>query len=249
MRGRNAAFVEYLADTSAIFTTTWLATGKQFWKDRNVLPIVLKWEPEFMDIAESRDFGISTGPWEAQEYRPYTAPVATGYFLSVWKRQSSGAWQVILDAGSTTPARTHYDHAFAFPPGADNEIKNPKRFNVDSLRTALIEREKHLLKAWKESPLPATYASFLAPHARLQWNRHLPTTDADTTNASIAQLQRTVRWRTVGSGAASSGDLGFTYGFLEMPDDPKGSKGHYVRIWKHQREGTWAIILDMMTID
>lgn len=249
MRGRNASFVENFADESIIFTNTWLTNGKQFWKDLKVRPLVLKWEPEFMDIADSRDFGISTGPWEVQEYRPYTAPLATGYFLTVWKKQKDGTWQVILDAGSTTPALTGYNHAFSFPAGADKPVLNPKRVNVESARAELKEREKQFLVAWKTNPLPAVYASFLAPNVRMQLEGHLPTTNADTINAWISQLHKTVTWETVGSGAASSDDLGFTYGLFETQNDAKGSKGHYVRFWRKQPAGKWKIILEMMSFD
>jgi ketosteroid isomerase-like protein len=249
MYGRNASFVENFADESIIFTDKWITNGKQFWKDLKVRPIVLKWEPEYMDIAESRDFGISTGPWEVQEYRPYTAPVATGYFLSVWKKQTDGNWKVILDAGSATPPRTGYDHAFSFPVGADKPVTNPKLVNVELARAELTEREKQFLAEWKTNPLPATYASFLAPDARIQYEVHFPTTNPDTINAWISQMHKTLTWQTVGSGAASSDDLGFTYGLFEMQDNPKGSKGHYVRIWKKQPTSEWTITLEMMSTD
>lgn len=36
-------------------------------------------------LSAERNFGISTGPWEAQEYRPNTKPLVTGYFITVWK--------------------------------------------------------------------------------------------------------------------------------------------------------------------
>ena len=78
MYGRNTAFVENFTEESVIFTDRWLTNGKQFSKERKPTPVVLKWEPEFMDISGSRDFGISTGPWEAQEYRPNTAPLSNG---------------------------------------------------------------------------------------------------------------------------------------------------------------------------
>jgi hypothetical protein len=97
MIGRNAAFAEYFADSSAIFTDKWLTSGKQFFKDLKASPVVLKWEPEFMDISISRAFGISTGPWEAQEYRPNTAPIATGYFLTVWKKQPGADWKIVIE--------------------------------------------------------------------------------------------------------------------------------------------------------
>jgi ketosteroid isomerase-like protein len=249
MYGRNAAFVKNFADKSIIFTDKWLTNGRQFWKDRNVTPVVLKWEPEFMDIADSRDFGISTGPWEAQEYRPNTAPVSTGYYLTVWKKQPDGVWQVILDAGSTSPAIVAYDHKFSFPAGADRTVPNPKKVNIELVCTELMNREKQILTEWKNNPSPATYTSFLAPYVRIQRNGHLPTTNADTINIRIAQLGKTVTWRSAGSGAASSGDLGFTYGYLEIPGDSMGLKGHYVRIWKKQPEGKWLIFLEMMSLE
>src|SRR5664280_2588226 len=79
MIGRNAAFAEYFADESVIFTDRWITNGKQFSKNQKASPVVLKWEPEFMDISGSRDFGISTGPWEVQEYRPNTLPLCLLY--------------------------------------------------------------------------------------------------------------------------------------------------------------------------
>ncbi len=249
MHGRNASFVDNFAEESVIFTDKWVTNGKQFSKERKATPVVLKWEPEFMDISDSRDFGISTGPWEAQEYRPNTAPVSTGYFLTVWKKQSNGAWKVILDAGSTTPASIGNKHTFSFPAGADKAFPNPGKENIESLSSELSDREKQILTVWKNSPLSSTYTSFLAPNARIQLNGHLPTTNADTIKVWISHLDKSLTWKSVGSGAASSGDLGFTYGLLEIPGDPKGTKGHYVRIWRKQPGANWNIVLELMSLD
>jgi ketosteroid isomerase-like protein len=249
MHGRNASFVENFADQSVIFTDKWITSGKQFWKDRKVLPVVLKWEPEFMDIADSRDFGISTGPWEAQEYRPNTTPLSTGYFLTVWKKQSGGPWQVILDAGSATPPPAANDHKFLFPAGADKLVPNPAKVNIESACSELLDRELQILTEWKSNPLPATYISFLSPNVRMQLNGHLPTTNTDSIKTWIAQLGKTLIWTPSGRGAASSGDIGFTYGYLEIAGYVQGSKGHYVRIWRKQSGGKWKIILEMVNID
>jgi len=249
MYGRNAAFVDNFADESVIFTDKWITNGKQFSKERKSTPVVLKWEPEFMDISDSRNFGISTGPWEVQEYRPNTAPLSTGYFLTVWKKQSNGVWKVILDAGSTTPVPGGKEHTFTFPAGADKAIANQRMMSIESLCKELSDREKQILIAWKNSPLPSTYTSFLDPNVRMQRNGHLPTTNVDTINVWIAQSDKTMTWKSVGAGAASSGDLGFTYGLLEFSGDPKRTKGHYVRIWRKRPGSDWHIVLEMMSLD
>ena len=249
MIGRNAAFVEYFADSSAIFTDKWLTNGKQFFKDLKASPVVLKWEPEFMDISASCDFGISTGPWEAQEYRPNTAPIATGYFLTVWKKQKDGEWKVILDGGSTTPAISGSKHNFSFPPGADKPVSNPPEINVELSCKELLDREKLFLSYWEKSPSSSACTSFIAPDIRIQLNGYLPTTNSDTIKMLIAKLDKKLTWKSIRAGAASSGDLGFTYGLLQISSPPGVTKGHYVRIWKKQPGADWRIILEMINAD
>ena len=247
--GRNAAFAEYFAEKSVLFTDKWISNGKRYSKERKADPVVLKWEPEFMDISDSRDFGISTGPWEAQEYRPNTARVATGYFLTVWKKQSDGTWKVILDGGSETPIAADNKHSFSFPSGADKAVKNCPVFNEDLLNKELCDREKQFLSVWEKTPLPSSYISYLDPDARMQLKGHLPSTNADSIIAFISGFDKKLIWETVGSGAATSGDLGFTYGFLQIRSSQPVTKGHYVRIWKKQPGAGWRIDLEMINPD
>jgi ketosteroid isomerase-like protein len=243
MIGRNAAFAEYFAEESVLFTDKWITNGKQFSKEQKPSPIVLKWEPEFMDIATSLDFGISTGPWEVQEYRPNTAPLFTGYFLTVWKKQSNGEWKVILDGGSTTPIAEGPKHKFTFPSGADKVIPGPAGMNIEQLTKELLQRDNQFQTEWKKNP--TAYTSFLAPDARIQLSGHLPATNADTIKSRINHLDRSLVWQPVGAGAASSGDLGFTYGLIKTQKD-EIIKGHYVLIWKKRPGSTWHIIIEMM---
>jgi ketosteroid isomerase-like protein len=247
--GRNAAFAEYFAEKSVLFTDKWITNGKQYSKERKPSPVVLKWEPEYMDISDSRDFGISTGPWEAQEYRPNTSPLATGYFLTVWKKQTDGTWKVILDGGSETPSISTNKHSFLFPAGADKSIKSPEDSDQEVLNKELFDREKQFLSVWEKNPQPSSYISFFEQNARMQLKGHLPTTSTDTINAFVSGFDKKLIWETVGSGAASSGDLGFTYGLLQISGSQPVTKGHYVRIWKRLPGDIWKIELEMINFD
>jgi ketosteroid isomerase-like protein len=80
----------------------------------------------------------------------------------------------------------------------------------------------------------------------MQHEGHSPTTNPDTINTLISQLHESFTWETAGSGAASSGDLGFTYGLFETKNNPKGTNGNYIRIWKKQPTEKWKIIIEMM---
>lgn len=243
MIGRNAAFAEYFAEESVLFTGKWITNGKQISKEGKPSPIVLKWEPEFMDIAASRDFGISTGPWEVQEYRPNTPPLFTGYFLTVWRKHANGEWKVILDGGSTTPVAKGPKHKFTFPSGADKAIPNPPVMNVPQLIKELLDRDNQYETDWKNNP--STFTSFLAQDARIQLSGHLPTTNADTIKTWVNKLDRSLTWQPVGAGAASSGDIGFTYGLITTQNN-EVVKGHYVLIWKKRPGSSWQIVLEMM---
>jgi len=247
MIGRNAAFAEYFAEESVIFTDKWITNGKQFSKEGKPSPIVLKWEPEFMDIANSRDFGISTGPWEVQEYRPNTPPLFTGYFLTVWKKQSNGEWKVILDGGSTTPIATGPKHKFTFPSGADKGIPGPALMNTEQLKKELLEKDNQFQAEWKKNI--SACASFLAPDARIQISGYLPAIKADSIETLINKLDKSLIWQSNGAGAATSGDLGFTYGLMLRPDSSQKINGHYVRIWKKRPGSDWKIILEMINPD
>lgn len=93
------------------------------------------------------------------------------------------------------------------------------------------------------------WKTVLARDARIQNNGHLPTINRDTINKFISQLNKDLTWKTSGSGIATSGDLGFTYGYLFTKGVQDKPSGHYVRIWKKQSDEKWAIAIDMLSLD
>jgi len=246
MFGRNAAFLNNFADESVIFTDKWLTNAREFWKNLKDAPVVLKWEPEFMDISASRDFGISTGPWERQEFRPNTAPLSTGYFLTVWKKQSDGNWKVMLDAGSGTPPITGTRHSFSFPSGDDKSITATSEYDVELSGKELIDRDNLFSMEWKKNQASTVLTSFFEPDIRMQRNGHIPTTNPDSIRIWMGQLDRTLTWIPIGSGAAVSGDLGYTYGMLQDSGNQAINKDHYIRIWRRDPGKAWKISIEMI---
>jgi ketosteroid isomerase-like protein len=62
---------------------------------------VLNWAPSFADVAESGDLGYTWGRYEYRGTGPDGQPrVATGYFLTIWKRQPDGTWRFVVDQGA-----------------------------------------------------------------------------------------------------------------------------------------------------
>jgi ketosteroid isomerase-like protein len=249
MYGRNSAFVENLAEDCVVFAGKWVVNGRQFFREQEAGPIVLKWEPDFMDISESRDFGVSTGPWEVQEYRPNTDTTLKGYFLTVWKKQADGKWKAILDDGATMTASETREHPFSFPAGADKPVRSPRKVDVQLTCRELLETEKEFLAAWKKSSVSATYSAYIAPKARLLRSGDVPIVSPEGIKYLLSDQDKTLSWSALGSGAASSGDMGFTYGTFEVQSESGAGIYHYVRIWKKQPDGKWKIIVEMMNSD
>ena len=247
--GRNAAFIKNMAEESVIYTDRWITSGLKYFKERESAPYVLKWEPEYMDIAVSGDLGVSTGPWEMQEYRPNTVPVATGYFLTVWKKDIKGRWKAILDAGTSAPAVSGTPHLLSFPPDAGMITGNFSGDFSGKAASEINDTEKMILGKWIMTPVATTYMTFLSNSIRMLTNGNQPSTDADVIITWITQGGSSLVWKTAGSGASRSGDLGYTYGYFQHAGKPGINTGHYVRIWKKQPDGTWLITMEMRSFE
>jgi ketosteroid isomerase-like protein len=62
---------------------------------------VLTWTPSFVEVAASGDLGYTWGRYEYRSNGPDGRPrAATGYFLTIWKRQADGTWRFVVDHGA-----------------------------------------------------------------------------------------------------------------------------------------------------
>jgi hypothetical protein len=57
-------------------------------------------------------------------------------------------------------------------------------------------------------------------------------------------------WDPAVSGGSISGDLGYTYGTIQLrpatPGESTAQPGYYLRIWKIQPNDEWKIVLDIV---
>lgn len=108
--GMKVAFVEY-ADTAVIkmddgqLAVRGLDSLKTRWAaPRPDGPSPLFWEPQHAEVSASGDMGFTFGYWRF----PATTTSGRdtlyyGNYVSIWKRQSDGAWKYVLDTGTNTP--------------------------------------------------------------------------------------------------------------------------------------------------
>lgn len=65
----------------------------------------LTWTPTDAVMGPSGDMGYTWGHFEGHSKDANGNPVTTsGRYMTIWRKQSDGAWKVVLDAGANEPA-------------------------------------------------------------------------------------------------------------------------------------------------
>lgn len=95
----HAAFASFVATDTVFFSGPTPLHGKQavvdFWAKFYSGPAApFSWEPKEVEVLESGDLAISSGP----VYDPNGKSFAT--FTSVWRREAPNTWRIIFDKGN-----------------------------------------------------------------------------------------------------------------------------------------------------
>jgi ketosteroid isomerase-like protein len=241
------AFLTYLTDDAIMFSNG-PCNGKSLYAGRPADSSLLAWAPDFADVAASGDFGFDTGPYTYRPKRTDEKPAGHGHFVTVWKKQPSGEWRVIFDTGYKHPApdsavfpAVQYS-AIAFEENAAKKLADPRR--------ALLEAENAFnTRLHKDGP--TAYRSILSPEAR-RLRRGLP--PAISPKSILEQLEtfaatETLQYEPIEAATASSGDLGFVYGWVTTTgtsaDKPAPQRSNYVRFWKRENGQDWRLVLEL----
>ena len=231
--GITEAFLKYLDDSAVVFERGKILNGKQVWRQRKTDNMELKWYPEFADIAVSGDLGYTTGPSEFRVKKGSETPDHKGYFNSVWRKNNSGEWKVVLDMGTPSP-QSVFDsgHVEYIDKRAMMSVtKGPQR---DQTVEDINKVEEEFIANYADGK---GYMKYGSPSARY----YRP---GNQVAKSIYPYADTLKfsYRNAGTGIASSGDLAYAYGTLEA----EGKTGNYLRVWKKETD-TWKIVLDAAT--
>jgi ketosteroid isomerase-like protein len=108
-KGARAAFSEF-ADASAILFRAGVGPVKGREAIAQVFaepPVAIPaWDPEGAEVAGSGELGYSWGwfVWTPVADGPLAGkPAATGYYVSIWKKQPDGRWKWVVDLGVPAP--------------------------------------------------------------------------------------------------------------------------------------------------
>lgn len=197
----------------------------------------LAWGPEVVDVAASGDFGYSTGPHQFRKDAG-TPVLRQGYFCSVWVRSETMPWKVLVDLGTSQPEPLTLDVTPRDPTSTPGTSAG-----ADAL-TSLSEAERRFAESLARDEAGA-YRAALAPHGRVNRDGAPPAEGREQAVAVIsARRSGVVRATPQKIEVASSGDMGYVRGQLELRDRAADAPPvHYVRVWRHDA-GDWRIVLD-----
>lgn len=243
-KGIRTSFLQFLAEDSVVFHGG-PVNGKKFYEAQPDSSGILYWQPQVVEISSAGDLGYSTGPWEFRKQSMQEKPVAYGAFASIWKKQPDGTFKVTVDLGCTYPGSTV---TVASLEDAKIEAAEPgmasRDVEAEKEEEALMQKDREFSNASKKKS-DAAYAMYAADNVRILRDGIEPVTGKSKIKTAIPDSGK-LSWDPVGVGISASGDLGYTYGTSILESDAP-IKGSYLHVWKHQQDGSWKLVLDVMS--
>jgi hypothetical protein len=206
------------------------------WLEANPMPpdLRLEWQPAWADVAADGSVGYTTGPWRSGR-RGTEATGGGGQYVTLWRRSPDG-YRAVLDFGTgalASPATPPLERAVA--PAAEAPVDDTL-----AARQSVLIADEDLGVALTGSG-SAAWASYAHPTARWLRDGAEPAVGADS--APDDAWGRT--FQVLGSDAAGSGDLAWTWGAWQPAAEERSEPtGYYLRIWRRYSDGTWRVVLE-----
>lgn len=218
------AFLQFMDSTALQFANGKPIKSSELWAKREDNKTILKWQPQFAEIAASNVFGYTTGPWTFQNTEQDSI-AARGQYTTVWHSNENGEWKFLVDFGHVNKM--------------SNTMQEVKKITV--LKTTKAD-EQSLLQAQQSFNkiaainLQAAYQKFLSVQSILNRSELLPLTNKFEQLTTLKDLTTGISFNIQGSGIAGSGDIGYVYGATTY----KEKTDNYLHIWRHEKTG-WKL--------
>jgi hypothetical protein len=226
-----SAFLQFMDSTSIEIKNGKPVNGLQLWANRQEDSTVLKWHPQYAEIAASNDFGYTTGPWTFQKSTQDTVS-ARGQFTTVWHLNKYGEWKFLIDMG------TNYKII--------NNAQTVQKIAATGVRVATLQSMIYAEESFDKAAAlnsPTAYGAYLSSKSIINHNNHLPAILPAEQSALINSLPINITYKPLGEGLATSGDLGYIYGSIIS----NNKSSAYLHIWRHEKNG-WRLALEVLQL-
>lgn len=247
-KGIKEAFLTYLADDSIVFRPKPVSGKKVYEAAADDSPALLTWDPAYAEVAAAGDLGYTTGPYELRDRSKPGDPARFGHYVSLWQKQPSGLWRVVVDAGISHP------HPGFKPPEVmtRKDTGRPKRLvKIDKFTelNLLLKVEADFSAKAAADGVAAAYKAFAHADIRFYREGSPPTTGIDSLSQDASKNPGRLAWEPMDGDVSRFGTLGFIFGTAEWrgPVDTAAPRAHssFLRIWRKTPDGQWKIALDL----
>ena len=214
-KGIRPAFLENLADDAIVFLPEPM-NGKKGYGSGRESSAKLSWYPVYADISNSLDWGYTTGPYELRTKPTDKQPAGAGFYLSVWKKQPDGQWNVIIDHGSTYPVELIKPETYQ-PATATREIGK-------GTAKDLLRKDVQGVQPYHDETLIYRAGAYPVRYEELQIE---PTSN--------------VVYTTLGHDISPAADMAYTYGSYTLSNQGESETGYYLKVWK-VLSGEWKLV-------
>lgn len=237
-KGTKTAFLTFLSDDGIVFNPT-EANGKTVWKARPESPALLAWNPAWADVSSDGKLGYTTGGWEYRPKGKTDKPTAFGEYVTLWEKQTDGAYKAVLDIGINHPTSSYKNAAWRSPSDAGTGLKGVANGISNSTLTDIFSNKS----------MANGYFNYLADDCIVLRDGHLPFYGRQTAFFALERMDKDFPPSNFlnfsGSVSKIYGNLMYVYGVYQLTDkDQSVKKWNFVQIWKH-RAGKWQIVLDI----
>jgi len=246
--GAQGAFLEYLAADSVLFRPG-AVNGREWLQTHEEASGRLEWSPAVGVIACDRQLAVTIGPWT---YRQGTA-VASGHYLTIWRKDSADSWAVVLDHGiDSAPGASGAPGAVlaadqvsaSWPPQPELQCGR------DDKGPDLVAAERKLNDVVRSKGLDAALLIGAGRHRIALRDAHAPAAPSAGWPNDDADVGAPLDAVSQGAYAAPASDMGYSYGEVTLAGTaqaPGAARAVYVRIWTRE-QGAWRVATDMLTL-
>jgi ketosteroid isomerase-like protein len=245
-KGINEAFLAYLAEGSIILDPVPVdARARYSAPDKDTG--LLGWAPEIAGVSAAGDLGWTSGPFEYRKEKTDEKPIATGHYVTVWRRQADGSWKVALDTGISHPLDGGLKAGHVVAREIPFKGKAPAPAALEREKAALLEREKQFSPGASKSA--GDLPGLMAEDVRMYRNGKAPVIGREAAANALGGSAALFQFNPHAAVLSASGDLAYSYGIgIARTAEGNGSgteKFSYLHIWERRKDGAWAVILDL----
>ncbi len=229
-------FIQFLSPTGVMFMPD-AVNGREAWSKRPASPAALTWNPIWIDVSANGVLAYSIGNSQYKAKGADDPTVYYGHYLTVWLRQTDGAFMAALDTA------INHEKPASEPTSWQKPIDYAKGSNPDKISAGDSAVGFYQIAA--ASGPEKAYRSYLADDVVMLRDGKLP---AFNKAAAIGMVKGGNRINFAKRKSFTEAiDLAYVNSGYTVTDKTGAEieKGNFVQVWKF-RGGKWLIVADVL---